>query len=373
MWEKPIRNDWHIKMADSVIARDTKPHAKWEYDDGVVMQGMAMVYALTGEPKYLAYVKNLMDTFVEGDGATIRGYRQGEYNIDHINNGKVLLYLYAETGEPKYRRAAELLMEQLKAHPRTSEGGFWHKQIYPFQMWLDGIYMEAPFYARYGTEFLGGETLTDVGRQIRLCYAHTLDEKTGLLYHAWDEKHAQPWCDPKTGCSHHFWGRSLGWFCAALVDVLDYVPGDHPLRTEIAGMLSSCCQAVMAVQDPASGAFYQVMDQGTRPGNYLESSASCLLLYAFAKGVRLSYLPASLAPRLATLYRGIITQFVEVYKGLVNLNKCCQVGGLGNVGDRDGSFAYYMSEPIVCNDRKGVGGFLQAAAEMEGHPGLYGL
>lgn len=366
MWEKILRNDWHIRMADSVIARDTEIHAKWEYDDGVVLQGIAAVYALTGDEKYMAYIRRVMDSFVQDGGKAIRGYSPVEYNIDHINNGKILLYLYEQTGEEAYRAAADLLMAQLRTHPRTDEGGLWHKQIYPHQMWLDGAYMGTPFYARYAAQYLDATVMDDVALQFRLSYAHTLDETTGLHYHAWDSRREQFWCDPKTGCSENFWGRAMGWYCAALVDTLDYFPKEHPTCAELEGYLRACADAIFAVQDAATGVWYQVLDQGTRPGNYLEASASSLFVYAFAKGIRMGVLPKEMAPRVRAAYDGIITQFVEVYKGLTNLNKCCQVAGLGNKGDRDGTFAYYMSEPIICNDRKGVGAFLQAAAEVEG-------
>lgn len=367
MWEKILRNDWHIRMADSILSRDTQVHVKWEYDDGVVLQGMAAIYDLTGEARYLRYIQALMDSFVLDDGQSIRGYSPDEYNIDHINNGKILLYLHEKTGEARYLRAAKLLMSQLQSHPRTQEGAFWHKQIYPYQVWLDGLYMGSPFYAHYAADYLGPDALDDVALQFRICFKHTLDMRTGLHYHAWDEKHTQFWCDPETGCSKHFWARAMGWFCAALVDVLDSFPATHPARPEIEAYFRACADTVLAVQDVNTNVWFQILDQNTRPGNYLEASASCLFVYALAKAVRTGLLPSSYWQRITQAYDGIITQFVEVYKGLVNLNKCCQVAGLGNTDARDGSFAYYISEPIICNDRKGIGAFLQAAVEVEGY------
>lgn len=370
MWEKPIRNGWHRKMADSILARDPGFHPVWTYDDSVVLQGMAALEALTGGRRYGNFIRRVMDSFLEEGGRRIRDYSPLEYNIDHISNGKILLHLYATTGDVVYRRAADLLMEQLRTHPRTEEGGFWHKRIYPHQMWLDGIYMAQPFYARYGAMFADGAALADVALNIRVCYRHTLDARTGLHYHAWDEKRAQPWCDPKTGCSRHFWGRAMGWFCAALVDTLDFFPAGHPQRGEIEGYLRACAEAVFAVQDAKSGVWYQILDQAGRPGNYLEASASCLFVYAFAKAMRLGILDRAYAARVRLGYAGIITQFVEEYKGFTNLNKTCQVAGLGGEQARDGSFAYYMSEPIIANDLKGAGAFLQAAVEMEGLGGM---
>lgn len=372
MWDKVLYNDWHLKLAETILARDTQIHARWAYDDGVVMNGFAALYDLTGEKRYFEYIKRVIDSFLLGGGAAIRDYSLNEYNIDHINNGKLLLYLCAKTGEAKYRRAADLLRSQLRTHPRTGEGGFWHKQIYPFQMWLDGLYMGAPFYTRYAVMFGELDAFADVARQFRLSFQHTLDEKTGLHYHAWDEKRAQFWCDKETGCSENFWGRAMGWYVAAMVDVLEFFPEPHPDRAEIIGFLNACATALLNVQDEKTGVWYQVLDQGTRPGNYLEASCSCLFVYALAKGIRNGWLPPSVAPRVRRAYEGIITQFVELYKGQVDLNKCCQVAGLGNVDERDGTFAYYMREPIIANDPKGVGAFLQAAVEVEGLKSLGG-
>lgn len=366
MWEKTIYNGWHLKLADSILERDTTIHDRWAYDDGVIWNGFAALYDLMGDARYMAYIQAGMDSFVLDEGAAIRDYDPKENNIDHINNGKLLLYLYDKTQNPAYKRASDLLMSQIATHPRTSEGGFWHKDIYPYQMWLDGIYMGQPFYARYAAMFGPASAFDDIALQIRLCFEHTLDERTGLHYHAWDEKREQFWCDKETGCSQHFWGRAMGWFVAALVDVLDWFPKEHAAYAEIVGYLKACMDALVAVQDEKSGVWYQVLDQGTRPGNYLEASASSLILYAMAKGIRKGWLPETFAPAARRAYEGIITQFVEVYKGQVDLNKCCQVAGLGNKDARDGSFAYYMREPIICNDPKGVGGFLQAAVEVEG-------
>lgn len=366
MWKKDLYNDWHIKVAESIMRRDTVTHPTWTYDDGVIWNGFAALYGVTGDTRYFRYIQDGIDNFLLDDGAAIRDYSPDEYNIDHINNGKQLLYLFDKTGDQRYKRAADLLMSQLQTHPRTTDGGFWHKQIYPFQMWLDGIYMGSPFYTRYTFMFGPDSSFDDIARQIRLCYIHTLDAKTGLHYHAWDEKHVQFWANPDTGCSRHFWGRAMGWFVAALVDVLDFFPEEHAAYAEIAGYLAACMEALLAVQDEQSGVWYQVLDQGTRPGNYLEASASCLNVYALAKGIRKGWLPKSMAPAATRAWEGIITQFVEVYKGNVDLNKTCRVAGLGNTEERDGTFAYYMREAIICNDLKGLGAFLQAAVEVEG-------
>ncbi|TKJ89876.1 glycosyl hydrolase family 88 [Paenibacillus sp. CFBP13512] len=357
--------NWAAQMSDSVIKRNPELKHKWEYDNGVIFKGMELVYALTQDRKYLDYIRTNMDFFIEESGG-IRSYRVDEYNIDHVNNGKLLFPLYRETGEERYRQAADLLRQQLMKHPRTSEGAFWHKQIYPYQIWLDGLYMGAPFYAEYIREFADIKDYSDVTQQFKLCYQHTRDAQTGLLYHAWDEKKEQPWCDPTTGLSKNFWGRSMGWFVMALVDVLDILPEDQEDRATIIQMLSETMEALMKVQDQASGVFYQVLNLPDAKGNYLEASASCMILYAVAKGLRKGYLPERYQVKAEQIRKGIIEEFITITEeGLINLNKTCQVAGLGGKDKRDGTYAYYISEPIICNDPKGIGAFILAMAEAE--------
>ena len=357
--------NWAAQMSDSVMKRTPELKQKWEYDNGVIFKGMELVYMLTQDRKYLDYIRTNMDFFIEESGG-IRGYTVDEYNIDHVNNGKLLFPLYRETGEKQYRQAADLLRQQLLNHPRTSEGAFWHKQIYPYQIWLDGLYMGAPFYAEYIREFADIKDYSDVTQQFKLCYQHTRDAQTGLLYHAWDEKKEQLWCDPTTGLSKNFWGRSMGWFVMALVDVLDILPEDQEDREFIIQMLSETMEALMKVQDQESGVFYQVLNLPEAKGNYLESSASCMILYAVAKGLRKGYLPERYQVKAEQIRKGIIEEFITITEeGLINLNKTCQVAGLGGRDKRDGTYAYYISEPIICNDPKGIGAFILAMAEAE--------
>lgn len=357
--------NWAARMSDSVIKRTPELKHKWEYDNGVIFKGIELVYELTQDHKYLDYIRTNMDFFIEEAGS-IRGYMVDEYNIDHVNNGKLLFPLYRATGEERYRIAADLLRQQLMKHPRTSEGAFWHKQIYPYQIWLDGLYMGAPFYAEYIREFADIKDYSDVTQQFKLCYQHTRDPQTGLLYHAWDEKKEQPWCDPETGLSKNFWGRSIGWFVMALVDVLDILPADHEDRDAIIQMLTETMEALMKVQDPDSGVFYQVLNLPDAKGNYLESSASCMILYAVTKGLRKGYLPERYRVKMEQIRKGIIEEFITITEeGLINLNKTCQVAGLGGKDKRDGTYAYYISEPIICNDPKGIGAFILAMAEVE--------
>ncbi len=367
---KTITENWAQRMVDSVIAR--RPllskgiyQDKWSYDYGVVLKGTELVWRKTGDAKYFDYIKKNMDAFVGEDG-NIREYDIEAFNIDHINNGKVLLTLYKETGEQKYKKAIDLLRTQLQYHPRTAEGAFWHKKVYPYQIWLDGLYMGAPFYAEYVKEFGDEDEFDDIVKQFILCVKNTKDDETGLLYHAFDEKRVQPWCHPETGHSENFWGRSMGWFAMALVDTIPLLPDGHEGKQLLQGYLNDILKALMNVQDKDTGVWYQVLNKGDRKGNYLEASASCMILYAIAKGVRLGYLAREWQDVAKSVYRGILTEFITVTKdGYVNLNKVCQVAGLGGPDNRDGTFEYYISEPIITNDLKGVGAFILAAAEIE--------
>ncbi|KHF37245.1 Unsaturated rhamnogalacturonyl hydrolase YteR [Paenibacillus sp. P1XP2] len=306
---------WAARTAKSIMERTPKLHedkgygGKWSYDYGVVLKGFELLWRQTGDRAYYRFIQDNMDDFIQEDG-TIRGYRLDEYNIDHINNGKLLFVLHAETKQDKYKKAAELLRNQLRSHPRTSEGAFWHKQIYPYQIWLDGLYMGSPFYLEYLLAFEDGEGLGDVTKQFILCERHTKDAKTGLLFHAWDEKRVQPWCDPETGLSANFWGRSLGWFVMALVDVLALLPVQHADYQELVRILNDTLAAIRKFQDPESGVWYQVVDQGGRKGNYLEASASSMFTYAMAKGIRLGVLDDGWRETLDQAYRGLIAEFV---------------------------------------------------------------
>ncbi|WP_100407420.1 glycoside hydrolase family 88/105 protein [Bacillus solitudinis] len=362
--------NWSQRMVDSVMIRNPLlsegvQSDKWSYDYGVVLKGTELVWKKTGDPKYFKYMKENMDAFVDAEG-NIRGYDSQLFNIDHINNGKVLLTLYKETGEQKYKKAIDRLRKQLQSHPRTSEGVFWHKQVYPWQIWLDGLYMGAPFYAEYVKEYGTEEEFADITKQYILCAKNTKDDKSGLLYHAFDEKKVQPWCNPATGHSKNFWGRSMGWFVMGLVDTLSFLPDTHKDRTTLVTLLEEVLQALKNVQDDKSGVWYQVLDKADCKGNYLEASASCMILYAVAKGVRLKLLSEEWSAVADKAYKGIIDEFITVTnEGLVNLNRTCQVAGLGGADNRDGTFEYYISEPIITNDLKGIGAFILASSEME--------
>jgi unsaturated rhamnogalacturonyl hydrolase len=350
-------------MADSVMQRNV-PY-RWHYEYGLMHRAIEQVWLQTGDAKYYDYIKRDMDSFVSADGS-IKTYSVEEYNLDQINPGRTLFMLYSTTGDEKYQSAMRLLRQQLAGQPRTSEGGFWHKKIYPYQMWLDGIYMASPFYAEFGQTFDEPAAFDDVARQIILIEKHTRDPKTGLLYHAWDESKQQRWADPQTGCSPHFWGRAMGWYAMAIVDVLDYLPSEHPQREDILAILARLIGALVDVQDASTGLWYQVLDQGKGAGNYLETSASGMFVYAMAKAVRQGYLGQTYLDVARRGYQGILDNLLRLDdQGLVNLEKTCGVGGLGGTPYRDGSYEYYISERIVTNDYKGVGPFILASIEME--------
>jgi unsaturated rhamnogalacturonyl hydrolase len=352
-------------MAESVLRRYPGVPAHWHYQDGLVLKALEQVWLAGGDDRFLQHIKDTMDLFIDA-GGDIRTYRKTEFNLDQINMGRNLFTLYRLTGEERYKQAIYLLRKQLREQPRTPEGGFWHKQIYPQQMWLDGIYMASPFYAEFGREFGEPEAFDDVARQIVLIEEKTRDPKTGLLYHAWDSSRQQPWANPQTGQSPHFWDRAIGWYVMAIVDVLDYVPQDHAARPQLIEILERTLEAVVQVQDAASGMWYQVLDKGDQAGNYLESSGSCMFVYAMAKGVRKGYLPAPWLAAARRGYQGILTQFITVDDdGLVNLGNICGTAGLGGTPYRDGSYEYYIKEALIPNDYKGVGAFIYAACEME--------
>jgi unsaturated rhamnogalacturonyl hydrolase len=354
---------WSVQMAQSVIRRNVP--FQWHYEHGLALLALGQVGQRMNDPQYFDYVKGTIDPFIDPQG-NIRTYRIEEYNLDQINAGKILFPLYKTTGDERYRQALCLLREQLRDQPRTGEGGFWHKKIYPYQMWLDGIYMASPFYAEFAKTFAEPAAFDDVANQILLMEKHAHDPKTGLLYHAWDESKQQRWANPTTGCSPSFWGRAIGWYAMAIVDVLDYMPDDHPRRTAILAILDRMIGALANFQDRPTGLWYQVLDQGNRAGNYVEASCSCMFIYAIAKGIRKGYLADRFLEAAEQGYRGVLENLIEIDEcGEVNLNGICAVGGLGGDPYRDGLYEYYVSEPVVTNDYKGVGAFILASAEME--------
>ncbi len=369
----PAEKKNYALMADSEIARqpnaamtDVATTPKWDYTQGLLMQSIIDVSAATGDDKYWDYAYSFADTMVFADG-TIRSYNPAEYNIDRVNPGKMLFKVWDRTGEQRMRDAIELLRGQMRTHPRTSGGSFWHKNIYPHQVWLDGIYMACPFLAQYAERFDEPELFDDVARQIIDIHKIARDPATGLYYHGWDESREQRWSNPETGLSPNFWSRSIGWYMMAMVDALDFLPADHPHRAEIIDIFAGLCEAVEKIADPATGMWWQVTDQGSREGNYLEASASIMFIYSWVKGAQKGYLDAAWAEKGATAYDRFLDHFVTVDEaGLMSINDCCAVSGLGGSGRyRDGTFEYYISEPIRSNDAKAVGPFIMTSILLD--------
>jgi unsaturated rhamnogalacturonyl hydrolase len=361
----PNTLSWSIRGVETFLQRHPSLTDRWHYEPGVALLAVQKVWEQTGAQPYLEYIRRTMDEFVTAQGE-IRTYALEAYNLDQINMGKVLFLLHSEKGDECYRTAAYLLRKQLDLQPRTASGGYWHKKIYPEQMWLDGLYMACPFLAQFARAFDAAELFDEVAHQIAIFDRCNRDSQTGLLYHACDHSRSEGWANPETGCSPHFWARAMGWFMMALPDILDFFPAEHPKRDMILQLFRDTTKAVLSVQDQATGVWRLILDQGQRPGNYLEASASCMFVYALAKGLRMGYLDSSSLQALKRGYQGILDQFVEIdERGWANLHKICSVGGLGGTPYRDGSFEYYVSEPVVSNDYKGFGPFIMASLEME--------
>ncbi len=352
------------KVADCLMRREGLLNKGWRYDYGVVWRGMEMLYTLTGERRYFDYIHDALDSVVSEDG-TVAGYDPQAHNLDYLCNGRQLILLYRETGKEKFRRAAAALRAQLDTQPRTSDGGFWHKQVYPFQMWLDGQHMAIPFCLQYEAAF-GPEKAAqeDAARQLVLAWRHTLNPETGLPCHGWDEKRQQIWADPVTGRAAHAWGRAVGWYMVALADSLELLPENNCHYGEVLEIFRTLSERLLAIR--WEEVWLQVLDCPGRTGNYAESSGSCMIAYALMKGARLGLLPRETGLEGQKSFESIQRHFVGRMKnGEVFVAKCCQGAGLGGRSGRDGSFDYYISENVISHDQKATGAYLQAACEEQ--------
>jgi len=365
--------DLTVRIADSflnlhpdTVAYKTEAKSyKWNYEQGLILDAFYQLWKETKNSKYFDYIKKNFDYYIEDDGS-IKTYKMNDFNIDNISPGRVLLHLYYETREEKYKKAADTLRKQLELQPRTVSGGFWHKKIYPYQMWLDGLYMAEPFYTRYAEMFDETKIFDDVAKQFLLIEKSLKDEKSGLYYHGWDESKKQKWADPVTGRSTSYWGRAMGWFMMALVDVLDYFPADHPNRNDLVKILQNLSECLLKYRDDKTGLWYLVVDQGNREGNYIEASSSSMFAYSFAKGANKGYLDKKFFDIAGESFQSILKNLVTYdNKNHIYLNNTVSVGGLGGEQSRDGSFEYYISEPKRTNDFKGYGPFLLTAIELQ--------
>ena len=350
---------WNIES----IKQGKKPG--WNYIDGCMTTSLLEMYKTTGERKYLDFVISFVDYYVSEDGS-ILGYDPRKYSTDDVSESRILFDLYKYTGNEKYRKAIELAHSQILTHPRTKEGNFWHKAIYHDQVWLDGLYMMQVFYTRYQSQY-GGKDYGDIIRQFQNVRRLMFDEEKKLYYHGYDSSKTLFWADKDTGLSKNFWLRSIGWFLVALADVWDYMDGDGDGRAVIAGIFKEAIDGILLYQDQESRMFWQVPSFPRREGNYLETSGSAMISYALLKGARLGILPSSYGIRGLEVFKGIVKEKMRDEDGDLNLKDICLVAGLGpeNNPRRDGSYEYYISEPIVENDAKGVGPFIMAYTEVK--------
>lgn len=355
----------HIqRFPDPWLMRKSDGEYVWSYTHGLVLLGMEKLFKQHGEAAFADYIRAYADHFIDAEG-NIDTFRVTDFNIDSINAGKMLFFLYEQTGDERYRHAMKKLREQLEWHPRTHSGGFWHKRKYPWQIWLDGLYMAQPFYAHY--EKLFGDNpaaFDDIVSQFVVIEQKTRNPDSGLLYHGWDESTLQRWADNETGLSPGYWSRAMGWYAMAIVDTIDYLPEGHEGHRELNAILTRLVEALAPFQHK-SGLWYQVPDQGDRQGNWLEASGSAMFTYAIAKGVRLGLLQASYATVAKKGYAGLLKHVISTDPdGTVHVNDICRSAGLGGTPYRDGSYEYYISTDRVSDDAHGIGAFLLAASEM---------
>lgn len=396
--------------------RNKRPEGKWSYVMGIELEGMLDTYLAYHDRSIYEYIKQYPEYMIDAEG-NVTGYNLKHYNLDNIRPARFIYRmntLFPECRTPGTEKAVKTLFSQLygtgknlgkfveyknkdyKEQPRTRDRVWWHKEIYHWQVWLDGIYMGLPFYTLSAPEMVGekkkNKIYDDAVNQISTTFRRTYDAKTGLWKHAWDETHTMFWADRETGLSQHTWARAMGWFTMAMIEILDALPENYARRGEVIEMLQQAMTAVVRYQDKESGAWYDVLDVND-PQNYLESTASSMFTYCLLKGARLGYLPTRYdlaadvkpyplceAARQAgadtidfkaegvKAYHALIKNFIRINDdNTISLTRCCSVSGLGpeKSPNRDGSFKYYMSEPIRDNDAKGIGPFIWASLEME--------
>ena len=337
----------------------------WNYIDGCMMIALLNLYRITGQTRYYEFAENFLNHYVFEDGS-LRGFKEEDYNLDNICEGRVLFDVYALSGKEKYRKAIDTLYGQILRQPRTKEGNFWHKAIYPNQVWLDGLYMAQVFYAKYTTQYENCAGYEDIRRQFRTVREKMFDPETGLYRHGYDASGVAFWAG-ENGCSMNPWLRSLGWFSAALIDVTnEIVPGHEEFRAEMETIARELAENLLPYIDQESGMLWQVPNQIGREGNYPETSGSSMVAYFYIKGARLGILDASYAEVGKKIFSSICSRYLTEHEGKLNLGGICLVAGLGpeNNRRRDGSYEYYISEPIVENDAKGLAPFLMCYTEL---------
>ena len=335
----------------------------WNYIDGCMIKAIIELYLITRNRRYLNFADAFTGRFVREDGS-IESYDPKEYNLDHVNAGKTLFDLYKLTGKEKYRRAMDTVYSQLKEQPRTSTGNFWHKKIYPHQIWLDGLYMAQPFYMQYEAEYNGCKNCEDSYQQFLQVYGRMRDPLNGLYYHAYDDSRQMFWCDKVTGLSENFWLRAMGWYAMALIDTMEVMPESMACqKARLNAIYKELIDAMLPYQDQATGMWYQVVNRGGIAPNYLEESGSAIFAYAIMKSVRLHYLPEEYFKYGQKAFDGICSTYLSEKDGSLQLGGICLVAGLGNTDMREGTFEYYMREPVVENEAKGIAPLILAYIE----------
>ncbi|MCF0193414.1 MAG: glycoside hydrolase family 88 protein, partial [Prevotella sp.] len=379
--DKPTYAHYSEWMTHSEMARVNHPYMldfakkpKWSYVMGIEMEGMLDTYLTYKDNAKNSDIITYLHEYAKemiNDKGDIQGYKIEDYNLDQIRTGKYILRMEQLFPEAKNKLACDLLWSQLQNQPRTKQGVWFHKAIYANQVWLDGIFMGLPFYCNYATVYLpvkkANKIYDDAVKQVTTTDKFTFDEKTQLWKHAWDEKHSIFWANKETGLSQHTWARAQGWYAMALVEILDAMPQDYAKRQEVIDLLAKVLKNTVAYQDKKSGVWYDVLDVNS-PKNYLEATASSMFAYCLLKAARLGYVDDDMKQAGIKAYKGIINEFIKINDDkTISLTNCCSVSGLGPESNpkRDGSFEYYMSEPIRDNDAKGVGPFIWASLEME--------
>lgn len=360
---------WSVQFAEAVMHKSDslvyymRETPKFEYDYAFLGDAVYKLYDY--DPKYEKYLEDYINYFVQ-DSGKILGYKMTDYNIDRIRPGNSIITLYKKYGNEKYKLAIETLVKQMETHPRTNSGGFWHKKRYPYQMWLDGLYMASPFLTRYAKEFNHPKWFDEVTFQLQEVYKNTLDVETGLVYHAWDESREQRWCVKETGQSKHFWSRGTGWYMMALVDVLEYLPENHPDRAAVISILNKLSNSLLKIRDAKTGLWYQVLNRGGEDRNYLEASGSAMFIYSFAKGAKNGWLDSKYLAIANESFNSLTENFVAKDKdGFVVLTNTCGSCGLGGNPYREADYNYYVTEKKVDNDPKGVAPVILAAIELK--------
>ncbi len=350
---------WSIRIANTV--RALYPLAtelgNWNYTDGIIIDALYSIASRTGREDDFNYIRQYLDHFVSADGSMDpQAYPLELFSLDRVRPASTLLWMYDRTREEKYLKAARYVASQLDRQPRTSDGGYWHRSTYPNQMWLDGIYMADVFAVQFASKTSQPKYYDEAVKQITLIYSHTHDPKTGLCYHGWDETKSRPWANKETGTSPEFWGRAIGWYVMAMADVMDWLPADHPGHKEVLPIFQSLCRSLLSFQDHGTGMWHQILDKPTAPKNYVETSCSLMYAYAMARGAERGWLGPEFLGHARRSARGVLNHEVDLLPdNHMDIRGTVQVGSLGGDG---GFYDYYVSVPVVTNDQKALGAFM---------------